>query len=75
MVFRCDGVDYDTGQLHVFDTGDAHTPFVYVTPDYARVMVGTVDRWRGFDVHRAGEPEIRQLIERFGLEALRRALP
>ena len=73
MTFECDGVRYDTDALLTFGTGDAHQPFIYMTRDGASVFVGALDKWTGFNVHRADAAEIRSLAARFGIDELMRA--
>jgi hypothetical protein len=74
MTFDCDGVRYDSSTLINFTTGDPYEPFIYMTPDHARVFVGTMERWAGFNVRPADDVEIRRLATRFGLPELRWAL-
>ena len=74
MTFECDGARYDTDALLTFGTGDAHQPFIYMTRDHACVFVGALDKWTGFNVHRADTAEISSLAARFGIDELMRAV-
>jgi hypothetical protein len=74
MTFECNGVRYDTADLIVFETGEAGMPYVYMTRDHRRVLVGRVDRWKGFEIREADAVEIKALAARFRIEDLRRAL-
>ena len=41
-----------------------------MTRDGACVFVGVLDKWTGFNVHRADAAEIRSLAARFGIDEL-----
>jgi hypothetical protein len=74
MTFECNGVRYDSDDLYVYDTGDAYVPLVYMTRDELCVFVVEMHRWEGAQVRQLDNAEIAELVERFGLEDLRRAI-
>ncbi|HEY7119605.1 MAG TPA: hypothetical protein VH475_23645 [Tepidisphaeraceae bacterium] len=74
MKFECDGVRYDSNDLHVFHPQSSYMRLIFMTRDYSRVMVGVVDRWTGFNIRGAGCAEIEYLAERYGIQDLKRAL-
>jgi hypothetical protein len=74
MTFECNGVRYDSDGLHVYETGDAYVPLVYMTKDELCVFVVEMHRWEGALVRQLDSAEIAKVATRFGLEDLRRAM-
>jgi hypothetical protein len=74
MIFGCEGKVYDTEQMTAFETGNAGMPTIFLTPDGVCVFVLTINRWRGVDVHQAGDAEITRLAQQFQLPQLLTAL-
>jgi hypothetical protein len=74
MTFECSGVRYDSTDLYVFQTQSSYMPFIFMTRDYSRVMVGVLDRWTGYNIRCAHEAEIEYLSQRYGIPDLRLAL-
>lgn len=61
MTLVCGQDRYETDHLLALPTGDAATPVVYITRDLQRVLVVTVDAYKGRSCHRADEAEVKQL--------------
>ena len=70
MMLLCGEDRYETDQLLALPTGDAATPVVYITRDLLRVLVVTVDGYKGRACHRADEAEVKQLAARHNLPQL-----
>jgi hypothetical protein len=74
MTFECNGVRYDSDDLYVFETGDAYVPLVYMSRDEACVFVVEIHRWEGAQVRQLDNAEIADVVRRFAIEDLRRAI-
>jgi hypothetical protein len=70
MTLVCGQDRYETDQLLALPTGDAARPVLYITRDLQRVLVVTVDGYKGRACHRADEAEVKQLAALHNLPQL-----
>ena len=72
ITFSIDGMCYETSAMEVFHTGDLEVTAIYLDRD-CRVFARTRVKG-GEDFRQLTTPQIKEMLQRYGFQPLRRAL-